>query len=81
MGELVMFRLKTRPTRVRVKQWLASNFDAFPDSVQNGVGRALFHGWRFVVSPEGQTYFANSIEPGISESEFLHVRSSIVGVQ
>lgn len=77
MSAIVKFRLKARPTREQAKQWLAAYVTAFPSELNGGIGPILFHGWRFIVADDGKTYFANCLEPGISEEEFRrHLESA-----
>ena len=69
MGDVVRLRLKAKPSREHAKQWLSSYVTEFPEHLPGDVGPSLFHGWRFVRSADGMVYFANCIEPGISEEE------------
>jgi len=70
---------RVRPSRERALAWLAQSGRQFPaaEDLENGVGDEVFHGWRFVhSSTDGLVYFANCIDRGISESEFIDRRSS-----
>jgi hypothetical protein len=66
---LLQFRIKQKPSRDHVKQWLSVNTDGFPVDVPNDIGQPLFHGWRFIRGLDGIVYFANCIDRGITEAE------------
>ena len=68
MGTVIAFRLNDRPTRQQAKQWLSANRGTFPE-MPTDVGPVLFHGWRFVRGLDDAVYFANCIDPGITEAE------------
>ncbi len=69
MNNIVEFRLKDKPKRNHVIQWLTVNFKTFPKVRKNSVGVNLFHGWRFIKASDGVLYFANCIHPGITQQE------------
>lgn len=71
MINVFKFKPKRRPTRIEAAQWLCLHFTRFPE-LEGDYSENLFHGWRFVRGAgDGLIYFANCIEPGISEAEFL----------
>lgn len=74
---VIKFRLNYRVSRARALDWLLRSVPEFlgPDSLQNGIGEEIFHGWRFIVATDGRVYFADCIEPGILESEIQSRRN------
>lgn len=68
MSNIIKFKPRSRPTRQQAAQWLAINYPKFPDMPEN-IGPNLFYGWRFIRGIDGVVYFANCIEPGITEAE------------
>lgn len=70
MSNVVRFRLRCSATRQQALNWLRSSISRFPNNPgHNGIGEDLFHGWRFIAGLDGHVYFANCVEPGITESE------------
>ena len=74
MGDVIIFQLRTKPTRRQAQQWLTANVAAFPVMMAD-IGPDIFHGWRFVLGTDGIMYFANCIEAGISEWEWLDAKN------
>lgn len=70
MSNVIAFRLRNKPDRDRVKQWLRAHYSSFP-ALAEDVGPMVFHGWRFVRGLDGVIYFADCISPGITENELL----------
>lgn len=65
MNNVLEFKLRKRPERYHVLQWLTQHVVAFPE-----VGSAnVFHGWSFIRGSDGVMYFADCIRPGITEDE------------
>lgn len=59
-------------TRKQALNWVRSNYSQYPSGFS--IGPELFNGWRFVLGLDGIMYFANCIEPGISEAEAFPAR-------
>lgn len=68
MSNVLLFRLKKKPTRDQAKQWLLQNYSSFP-VLGDDIGPMVFHGWRFVRGLDGIIYFADCISPGITYNE------------
>lgn len=69
MTNIIEFRIK-RVSRTQAKNWLSFNAIKFPRSGKNKIYlKDLFHGWRFIRGLDGTMYFANCIDPGITEEE------------
>jgi hypothetical protein len=69
MSNVLKFK-RIRASRAQALNWLAQSSHKFPSlSEQNPISADLFHGWRFVRAIDGVVYFANCIEPGITETE------------
>lgn len=67
MGKIVKFKIKGRITRKQAINWLSQksfDWDSF-----HGVSENIFHEWRFIRSTDGEVYFANCIDRGITKSE------------
>ena len=62
----------TVPSRVRAMDFLLNNYERFP-VLPVGVfsWRHLFEGWGFTKGDDDTLYFADCINPGICEDEFL----------
>ena len=71
MSNVFRLRLRNPPSREHARLWLATNVTKFPKQINNFIGPEMFHGWRFITPTEGETYFANCIDRGISEKEFF----------
>ena len=69
MSNVLQFKLKRKPTRDNVKNWLSINFIKYPDLLEKEIGDVVYHGWRFVRANDGTVYFANRTDPGITEDE------------
>jgi len=68
MSNIVPFRLRYHPDRFQAVRWLSINKPTFHVE-NNGIGEDMFHGWRFIKSPEGIIYFADCIHAGITQDE------------
>jgi hypothetical protein len=75
MGKVIQFRRKKETSREQALNWLVQNgITDFPYvDVSSPVGPDVFHGWRFVLAYDTVVYFANCIDPGISELEVATV--------
>ena len=71
MSDIRKFRLKAKPTREQAKRWLAINYSEYPELLDRDISDDMFHSWRFVRALDGNIYFANCVDTGISEDEFL----------
>lgn len=70
MNKVINFRLKNRVSRRQALNWLISNYECYPMMQVGGIGDDVFHGWRFI-NVDGVDYFANCIDRGITEKEFI----------
>lgn len=75
--ETLQFRLKDRPPRQQAINWLAKNCEIWPVVVDDETHTYRFHGWEFIESFEGVIYFANCIDAGITECEFLAAQKQV----
>lgn len=73
----IKFILKRKVRRKHAMQWLSVNFRKFPNMDGADIGSDKFHGWRFIRGTDGIVYFANCIEPGISEEQLYQFLSGI----
>lgn len=71
MSNVFKFK-RIRASREQAMNWLVQSSTKFPElSEQDPATAEVFHGWRFVLGTDGVLYFANCIEPGITEAELL----------
>lgn len=75
--EVLNFRLKKKATRQQAINWLVLNCDIWPVTEDEESNAIKFHGWQFIESLEGTIYFADCIERGITEVEFLSARKKL----
>jgi len=75
---IIKFRLR-KVSRNQALNWLRLNKITFPTFKESYIGDDLFNGWRFIAGIDGVMYFANCIDKGICEIEYLH--QSIIGVE
>ena len=51
--------------------YLLDNVGMWPAYVEDYIGPKEYYNWRFIKDLNGEIYFANCIEQGISEEEFM----------
>lgn len=68
---IIKFRL-SQVSRKHASNWLISNYDKFP--VDESIDIDTFHGWRFIRGLDGVLYFANCIEAGITDNDFITLK-------
>jgi len=77
MTNIIEFRIN-KVSRNQARNWLALNNIKFPRTGKNKMYFIdLFHGWRFIRGLDGIMYFANCIDPGITEEEICSVNSTL----
>ena len=76
MKKVIKFHLRERPSRQQALQWLSLNYKKFPNFGMTVICSVeIFHGYRFTVGIDGEMYFANCIDPGITEEELIKFQS------
>jgi len=74
MAKIIQFHLRNKPSRQQALQWLSQNYEKFPLLTNDKfASERIFHGWRFVLGLDNIVYFANCIDPGITETEMIEL--------
>ena len=74
---ILNFRLNKKATRKHALNWLVLNCDIWPVVEDDESNAIKFHDWRFIESNSGTIYFADCIDRGITEVEFLSARKHL----